>query len=135
MKAKAKRQMWKTTLPYFNETSWLLFIILTSSNLVPFVTGQMAINVFNILTVRMQNVDYKHNRNMLEAVADLWRVDKLRMFYRGLVPFMFGCTLLQSNAETMYWKGDQFFYNFVWPFVFGFGVLVSHPLMLISLRM
>ena len=46
----------------------------------------MALNVFNIVVIRMQNVSYINNRSLFGAMKDLIMIDKHRMFYKGLLP-------------------------------------------------
>jgi hypothetical protein len=62
-------------------------------------SGLMISNALNILTVRMQNVDYPNNRSLFRAVKDLVLIDKHRMFYKGLFPISVACTNLYTMAD------------------------------------
>ena len=46
----------------------------------------MLMNVSNLVVIRMQNVDYAHNRSIRKSMVDLVKMDRHRMFYKGLVP-------------------------------------------------
>ena len=46
----------------------------------------MAINVLNIVTIRMQNIDYEHNKSLRRAIKELILIDKHRAIYKGLFP-------------------------------------------------
>ena len=61
----------------------------------------MILNAINIVTVRMQNVDYTNNRNLFRAVKDLFIIDKHRMLYRGLFPIALGYTYLKFACQFM----------------------------------
>ena len=46
----------------------------------------MILNAWNVLIVRMQNIDYEHHKSLRRAVFDLVRNDKHRALYKGMVP-------------------------------------------------
>jgi len=52
----------------------------------------MLCNVPNLITVRLQNVDYRMEKGLGGALKDLIVVDKHRMFYKGLIPICIACT-------------------------------------------
>ena len=53
--------------------------------------GLMIGNIANILTVRLQNVDYRLQKGVFGAIKDLFLVDRHRMVYKGLFPIMVAC--------------------------------------------
>ena len=68
------------------ENMTMLFGLLVMKSFFSNLGSSMVLNAINIIIVRMQNVDYRHNKSLYKAVRDLFYVDKHRMFYRGLVP-------------------------------------------------
>lgn len=96
-----KRQFWKYSLPLFNDNTYLIFMVLISKNFFYHLGEMMVANVVSLLTVRMQNVDYKNNRNLRAAVKDLFVIDKHRMLYRGLVPLNIGFINLKTCSNFM----------------------------------
>ena len=92
-------------------------------------------NVFNLVIVRMQNVDYKHNRNPFRAVKDLVVIDKHRAFYRGMFPFLMGSSFLHFYSSAMdVGRGDNIISHLAWPFIFLTGAVCAHPWFLLSFR-
>ena len=59
-------------------------------------------NFWNILAVRMQNIDYKNHRNFFQAVKDGILIDRHRLFYKGLVPQVTGFTILGVFCDLMH---------------------------------
>lgn len=93
-------------------------------------------NALNIMVVRMQNVDYPHNRSFRKTFKELILHDRFSMFYKGLVPIALACTQLLFVGEAMSLSlyFDSTSYKLLWPFVFMAGCLSVHPLMLIGMR-
>ena len=94
------------------------------------------INVLNILCVRMQNVDYVHNRSFSKAVKDVITIDKHRMFYRGLPAITISALLLKFTYSNInYFRNpEKPMTQYVWPLVFIAGTLLVHPFLLVCLR-
>ena len=99
--------------------------------------GQMMVlNASNIVVIRMQNVDYKHNRSLTKAVKDLFVVDKHRMFYKGLLPFSIAFANLHSVQSVMnvFRSDDNILTHYLWPFMFVLGCGIVHPFFLLGMR-
>ena len=96
----------------------------------------MLCNVPNLITVRLQNVDYRIEKGLRGAIKDLFFVDKHRMFYKGLVPICIACTNVQIIPEFMHVFRDEEKYEtaYAWPFVYGVGTLLVHPFFLLGMR-
>lgn len=132
-----KRQFWKFSLPLFSDNTYFIFLVLSSKNFFHNLGEMMVYNIVSLLTVRMQNVDYKNNRNLRAAIKDLFLIDKHRMLYRGLVPMQFGFSNLKasSNFIEVYLKNnDTLASRLLWPLIFLGGTLLAHPLFLIGMR-
>jgi hypothetical protein len=91
--SKLGKHIYKKLFPAI-ENSTMIFWLIILKQMVVGLGQTMALNAANIVMVRMQNVDYRHNRSLLRAIADLFIVDKHRMFYRGLVPISIACANL-----------------------------------------
>mmetsp|Transcript_34727 Transcript_34727/g.53311 ORF Transcript_34727/g.53311 Transcript_34727/m.53311 type:complete len:113 (+) Transcript_34727:791-1129(+) len=93
-------------------------------------------NVLNILTVRLQNADYYHRKNFFGAVKDMIKVDRHRMFYKGLLPLLVASVNLNTGSEIAallsYFPIDTV--KFSAPFVWLAGCLMAHPFFLVSMR-
>ena len=98
--------------------------------------GLMLCNVLNLVSVRMQNVDYPNNRSFTGALKDLIVIDKHRMFYKGLLPITIACTNLYCIQDMMHMfrNPELAFTHYIWPFVFLGGTLLVHPFMNIGMR-
>ena len=96
----------------------------------------MKFNVINILCVRMQNIDYKNNRNIGGAIVDMVKFDRFRMFYKGLVPITVASSNLITIPDIMHYFRDEknFISCLAWPFLFFLGTLTVHPFFLIGIR-
>ena len=96
----------------------------------------MILNAANIVIVRMQNVDYRNRKSLLNSIADLVRIDKHRMFYRGLMPISLGCFYLSNTCHgmQMFRRDDSLASNYIWPFVFLVGAAIAHPFYLLGMR-
>ena len=91
-------------------------------------------NALSVLTVRMQNVDYAHNKNMRKAVVDMVKTDKHRMFYRGAFSlFMSYFTLSFTNSMVYATRRDEET-MYTWPLIYVLGTLIAHPFMVIGMR-
>ena len=96
----------------------------------------MAFNVLNILIVRMQNIDYEHNRKLGRAAWDLVRYDGKEAFYKGLVPIAIAWTNVRVTQELMAQMRHPSYPNsyHMWPLIFLGGCLLAHPFMLLGMR-
>lgn len=61
----------------------------------------MLANTLNIATVRMQNIDYHNHRSFTKTVLDIVMKDRLRAFYKGLVPQVFAFTTIFATSSAM----------------------------------
>ena len=98
--------------------------------------GLFAGNIGNLITVRMQNVDYRLQKGVFGAVKDLFLVDKHRMLYKGLFPIMVACQNLAFFPMIMeqIYQYDFSFSRQIWPLAFGICTLFVHPWFLIGMR-
>jgi hypothetical protein len=80
-----KSYFWHFVMQNINSNVTLLYLYFAKS-MFSGLGSAMVLNAFNIAIVRMQNLDYKHNRSIYYTAKDLVMIDKHRMFYRGLVP-------------------------------------------------
>ena len=97
----------------------------------------LLLNALNVVTVRMQNVDYKHNRSLRKAVGDLLVNDRFRALYKGIVPQFLAFSSLSAGRELMqqtHRSKDSLVKYYSWPFIFLCSTLVAHPMMVISLQ-
>ena len=96
----------------------------------------MLYNIPNILTVRLQNVDYRVEKGLRGALMDLIKVDKHRMFYKGLIPICIACTNVQLIPDFMHIlrNEEEYLTSYAWPFIFSIGTLFVHPFFLIGMR-
>ena len=96
----------------------------------------MLMNVWNILIVRMQNIDYENHKSVTRAAQDMLLVDRHRVLYKGLLAQSFGYTVLYGFQDVMHiWRTpESISSHFVWPFMFVLGTLACHPIILVSLN-
>lgn len=118
------------------EDNHLLFGLIIAKQIVNTVVSSMFMNAGNIVVVRMQNVEYKHNRSLFKAIKDLFLIDGHRMFYRGLIPISIGCANLSSVVATMnaFRSSDNILTHYIWPVYFALGCTIVHPFYLIGMR-
>ena len=62
--------MQKKYLPKVENMS-LVFVLLVMKSFFTNLGSSMVLNALNIVIVRMQNVDYRHNKSLFMAVKDL----------------------------------------------------------------
>jgi hypothetical protein len=94
------------------------------------------INVLNLLSVRCQNIDYKHHKSLLLASIDTLKVDRHRIFYKGLYPSMLGMSILYVTVDFMnvLRHPSSLASHFLWPLIFGVGTAIAHPCFVLSVR-
>jgi len=59
------------------------------------------VNTLNILSLRMQNVDYIYNKSTFKTLKHALVIDKHRIFYRGAVPLFVGLVNLQFTTDYL----------------------------------
>ena len=62
-----------------------VFLKYMISNLLSSTISASFLNSLNVLTVRMQNIEYQHNKSIRKAIKDMIVNDKFRMFYKGII--------------------------------------------------
>jgi hypothetical protein len=111
-------------------------MLLASKKIATVIGQSMLLNMINIVLVRMQNIDYKNNRNVFKAVLDLYKIDGYRAFYIGLVPISIGYAKLHivKGLIPSIGKDDNLLSHAVWPFFYSFGLLTVHPWFVLGMR-
>ena len=95
----------------------------------------MMVNSLNVMAVRMQSVDYQHNRSLRKATRDLIVNDRHRAFYKGLFPQLlaFGHMMDSSSIMKITNRSQNPYVRHSWPMIFFGSTLVIHPLLVISM--
>ena len=96
-------------------------------------------NFFNILAVRMQNIEYNHNRSISKAIVEIISTDKARFLYKGLILSNVGFSILllgqKKTQDVILFNNRSCYQTFAMAASTFLGfTLLAHPFFVISIN-